>query len=334
MVAVSAPTMSPAAMNCTAFQYALSRASAELTDCMCRAARPFTLCAHCYHSRAKYADLHQLLVKDDGKDLSAAPDGTSCRKYLMQLDSVQVLSRTRDFVESVWRSSNCNNCFSSNGGSSQNDSLPRYRSDLDQFFNDTTQLRECFANYSSASSNQSGPSIVCDKCSSLYSALTIRFDTLSNAEHTRDRNTHSLCMDAVDAMNATHRLWSEAYQCDSRVRSLQPLPLIIAGYLTAVLFYIGARGRGQFKQRKLLRQKRLGCFASSSGAVSGSASDVGLLKLINKIYINNFQTHASGFCRGKSILFSIPNVHYWSVKNGLSFLPPMYIHDPDPTKII
>uniref|UniRef100_A0A1I8FHG2 Sulfatase domain-containing protein n=1 Tax=Macrostomum lignano TaxID=282301 RepID=A0A1I8FHG2_9PLAT len=177
------------------------------------------------------------------------------------------------------------NCFSSNGGSSQNDSLPRYRSDLDQFFNDTTQLRECFANYSSASSNQSGPSIVCDKCSSLYSALTIRFDTLSNAEHTRDRNTHSLCMDAVDAMNATHRLWSEAYQCDSRVRSLQPLPLIIAGYLTAVLFYIGARGRGQFKQRKLLRQKRLGCFASSSGAVSGF-SFRSLLPQLPKSFIN------------------------------------------------
>ncbi|PAA51033.1 hypothetical protein BOX15_Mlig030096g2, partial [Macrostomum lignano] len=232
--------------SCLAYQRQLAALAANLAECSAEAARPFALCHRCAQAYASWTGLMRELAEYE-----------QCSEYLLQSDSVQTLLRTRDFADSLWKAGGCKYCLTESGGPG-NASSWSYQPDVAEFLRHVDQLRACFANYtqspilpvvSKASSSSNSSREVCRGCKSIYRELNERFKLLGHDQQQ--------CMDAVDALNVSRRAWGETLKCDPQGISLQPVPLIVATYLVAALFYIGASSQKVIKNRRLLRQKRV-----------------------------------------------------------------------------
>ena len=105
---------------CLAILNRLSETAATFLDCACKRARPFKLCEGCIDHYVRLEDLVHLL--DKVIDLlidhywftcfifqshSDSKQTITCKQFLESYDSIQLVARLINFVQSIWTSSVC-----------------------------------------------------------------------------------------------------------------------------------------------------------------------------------------------------------------------------------
>ncbi|CAF1488382.1 unnamed protein product [Rotaria magnacalcarata] len=244
----------PVQNPCLAILDRLSETSSGFLNCAVSRARPFKLCEGCVDNYARLQDLIGLL----DKTYSDVDRKITCKGFLESYDTIQIVAQLISFVENIWISSYCDNCIT--GYKDTNGTIDYSLTD------DTKQFIQKKLNFDFCIFNATGRMVpiipidlnvtlntnVCSVCLTAYNSINEFFLKITQ------QNNNGVCMDIVDTMNYTRLLWSKIYEC----RRHDPDYVAVIGIsffipTIVLVFYISALFKGERKQMKLSRQKRL-----------------------------------------------------------------------------
>ncbi|CAF4210870.1 unnamed protein product, partial [Rotaria sordida] len=254
----------PISNPCLAILDRLSDMSSAFLNCAVSRARPFKLCEGCVDTYARLQDLVGLL------DLTYSDvDRTiTCKRFLESYDSIQVVAQLISFVHNIWGLSYCDNCIKNykdtNGTtdySLTNHTIKFVQKKLNFdlcIFNATGRMVPIIPIDLNVTLNTN----VCTVCSTVYNEINEFFIQI-----TRD-NKNGVCMDIVDTMNYTRLLWSKIYECKRHDPDYMAI-IGISFFIPTIVFvfYVSALFKGERKQQKLSRQKRLPAHSTTAAIV-------------------------------------------------------------------
>lgn len=220
-------------------------ASSALVRCAVKSARPVRICEKCNSHFHHFWDAFANLSKDAGNE--------SCSRQLLRSDRLQIVLKTRNFLQQMWTDSQCDACLNENKTAPSIESII-FKKMLNESLN-------CFEFYSSKHPAPSNYSDLCTKCKGSYVNLTECY--------IRMEKDNKLCIDIIDSMNLTRQLWSTTYNCT--VRCSDTIPVIaVSTFLLflPVIFYLSSFLHSEQKKLKLIEPKRLKHCNSSSSSIA------------------------------------------------------------------
>ncbi|XP_033106040.1 osteopetrosis-associated transmembrane protein 1-like [Anneissia japonica] len=210
-----------------------ANASSLFMECVVLHAKPLNFCERCV---AKYVLASEAFTKIKNEH--------RCSRHLLRSDYLQVISKTNDFLKNLWNAGNCDNCFDT---VKFNDTYA-LNEETRQFFQFYNQTKECFNNFSmvnitQASHSNDSLSPLCIKCKELYRKMYIQYTDLGSPSY--------LCVDVLEKMNVTLKIWSHDYHCnlhDKNKEAVIAISLFVC--LLPIMFYLLAKWNGvkQYKQ--------------------------------------------------------------------------------------
>uniref|UniRef100_A0A4D5RN18 Osteopetrosis-associated transmembrane protein 1 n=1 Tax=Ixodes scapularis TaxID=6945 RepID=A0A4D5RN18_IXOSC len=210
--------------NCTLLLVTIANVTSVFERCALMRARPFTMCESCVNEYGVAVRIFDQLQKN-----LTDPTMKLCKDEFFSSAKFSVVYKTIVHIRDLWQSASCDGCFekqlSSDGGYMvSNDTII--------FNRKLHEMNECVNRSESESKNRTNLCIICD---GPYRDLNRFYNGLVRAS--KDGN---ICFDMVDAMNATHMLWS-SHLCSVHQYSNTP-SFIVAGVvgLLVMLFYAGA----------------------------------------------------------------------------------------------
>ncbi|XP_078255998.1 osteopetrosis-associated transmembrane protein 1 [Rhinoraja longicauda] len=219
-------------------------ASAAMVRCAVKSARPVRICERCNSHFHHFSDAFANLSKDAGNE--------SCSKQLLRSDRLQIVLKTRNFLQQMWTDSECDACLNKNKTAPSSETV-NFKKMLNESLN-------CFEYYSSKHPVHSNYSDLCVKCKGSYNNLTEYYNRMEKDEN--------LCIDIIDAMNLTRQLWSKTYNCTIRCNDMIPV-IAVSTFLLflPVIFYLSSFLHSEQKKLKLIEPKRLKHCSSSSSSL-------------------------------------------------------------------
>ncbi|XP_015915327.1 osteopetrosis-associated transmembrane protein 1 [Parasteatoda tepidariorum] len=219
------PAPSP---NCSWAFGNFSEAVVNFTRCALEHARPVRVCYQCGNaynvSVAKYNNLRK--------------QGEECEEIFFSSDQIAIVDVLYSNVNQLWSNNYCQNCY-------LDPNLTK------GFFNISKAFMDC------VHKNRTGflpANTTCTDCHSLYADLSNKYGlfVLSPGDYGK------ICMDVVDTMNLTRRIW-KLYNCLPPFDYNLGYPNIIVALaigVTPVLFYLLAKNISIIEDVKIVRPKR------------------------------------------------------------------------------
>lgn len=227
-------------------------ASSSFLGCAVNFSRPILLCEKCIdqylHSLEAYVDYTE----------AKNSDGMSCQDVVYGSDLIEVVDRINASITALWGNANCAYCFNSYS-ISHGTVVYEYSENLITFTRKHQNLSECFNHNGikldrllTQRENLTNTSAVCEECYPLYKDLTDFF--LKN--YTEDIS--QTCMDVVDLMNQTRRMWGRYFRCQDRNPDMFFVwTVVIVIFSSTVVFYIAMLFNSTFEAYVIRRQARL-----------------------------------------------------------------------------
>ncbi|OQV16860.1 putative Osteopetrosis-associated transmembrane protein 1 [Hypsibius exemplaris] len=232
---------------------AYGTAAAAFIGCSVDNSRPILLCEKCVESYliAQAAFVAYAKTKDE--------NNKSCDDIVYGSDLIEVVHRANRSIESLWGDSHCAYCFDSyyiRYGTV----VYSFAQSLIVFDQKHQNLTGCFTDHgvvintgvAEDMGNITNSSLVCKECYPYYKDLSDFFLKTYTEDITKT------CMDVVDVMNQTRRMWGRYFQCEDRHPSMfLPWTVAIIIFASTVVFYIGMLFNSTFEYYVIRRQDRL-----------------------------------------------------------------------------
>ncbi|XP_027845323.1 osteopetrosis-associated transmembrane protein 1-like [Aphis gossypii] len=219
--------------GCQNLLQSFANETAKFTLCVVTNARPITVCEKCVNEFnqvfKRYEEIQKLHNNDSEVD---------CRAVLTNIDRLQVVYASYNYVLDMWEKASCKLCL--NG----------------TVFNDKTKgvmirgdnLDECISKH--INNTKLSNSSLCADCKQYYINLTDYYNMY--------KNENTFCMDVVDLINTTQSDWSYKFKCHESNYDSEWILLVISAIvlLTPVLFYFINWLVSQERSNLLLSQNR------------------------------------------------------------------------------
>lgn len=223
-----------------------ANASSHFVKCAIKNSRPINLCESCMQNYTEVLDSYSELSR-------VFSQNKKCLDYFINLDRLQITETLFENSFNLWNEANCDSCLVS-----KNNQTPSLANTTLQFNKYFVDLMDCI------NESQKNASSMCLKCMTEYMQLNTFYITLSNKNEKA-----RVCMDLVDRMNTTRRIWS--LKCCKYRKHEEYIFFVSVGaiFLIAFLFYLLVYLCGEEKVPAILRQSRL---AESLNHVNPSTS--------------------------------------------------------------
>ena len=209
--------------KCMAHLDDFSFVTSKFINCAVTNSRPLHYCKNCVSEFVSVQNAFARISNDSGGVHS------NCREQILRADTIQLALVTYNFVESIWKSSDCAKCFDL---PILNTSQPTVMTKtLLQKINDTL---ECFKDFSFINRNGSSNvnNSVCGKCRDFYFEASNFYEVVENE--------NKLCSDLIDSMNYTRLAWAGKYHCTIALKDNGVVWVItILVCLLPIVLYIG-----------------------------------------------------------------------------------------------
>ncbi|VVC43511.1 Osteopetrosis-associated transmembrane protein 1 precursor [Cinara cedri] len=163
--------------------------TANFTLCVITNARPITVCENCaneyYRVLERYEAIQKLHVNDSEVD---------CRIFLTNIDRLQVVYASYNYVLDMWEKASCKLCLNLNGTLNDKTKYIMHLGDV---------LDSCVTKHIINGTNHS--SSLCTDCKEAYMTL--------NSYYITHKIDNVFCMDVVDLINNTQTEWSLKWKC-------------------------------------------------------------------------------------------------------------------------
>ncbi|XP_078068523.1 osteopetrosis-associated transmembrane protein 1 [Mustelus asterias] len=216
--------------SCRQLLQEFGRSGAALIVCVARNAWPMRICEECIPQFSNFKEAFSNISKSSGN--------VSCSKQLLELDQKQIVLNMYNCLEKIWTTSMCDACLNSNRTAPSMDTIIFMKMHNDSL--------NCFHHYSSKHQDHGNRSDLCTKCKASYNNLTEWYNKMTR------------CIDIIDAMNMTQRLWSKTYNCTVPCSDTVPV-IAVSTFLLflPVIFYLSSYLHSEQKKMKLMEPKRL-----------------------------------------------------------------------------
>lgn len=211
----------------------------NFTFCAVSNSRPFRFCIRCKHEYTAVINKHRDIVIGD------------CHKDLVMAEKNQLVDSAFQFVEDLWKSCNCPDCFKMDKHGMPNDIKPEIKT----FFLKLRDVEHCINNNSkicpfplvvNISQANTTAKTVCSDCESLYRSLAESYKSITNS----DSIEYKVCGDVSASMNYTRQCWSKTLKCTKIHTDLvSVLSLTIFFCFLPVIFYTSVKMQGDSKNR-------------------------------------------------------------------------------------
>ncbi|CAG0894491.1 unnamed protein product [Cyprideis torosa] len=224
-----------------------SRTSSDFLECFVQNSRPITSCIDCQDHFLKLSEIYQqLTVADDDQTKQ------HCIDAVLNADRNRITATSFSYLRSLYVDARCYNCFERHPDGSMRREMSN---DTAHFFRLRDATVACIDSLhhtvpSEESTVAKNRSVACKECRDEYIATTQFFRSLQKG------NTDiNICMDIVDAMNATHIRWSTNLGCvRTRPSLVAPIIAICVVIFLPLTFYTGVKYTYDKK-----KTKRNGC---------------------------------------------------------------------------
>lgn len=209
--------------NCTNLLQNIAVATATFEHCALMQARPFKMCESCVSQYSAAIGIFNQL-----QDNKTDPIMILCKDQFFSSSMVSIVYKTYVHVLNLWSSASCDACFDDPVTQSGSYVVSNHTILFNEKLN---KMNECVNRSESRNKNRTD---LCTSCEGPYRDLNAFYDTLVQKDQ-----ASKICFDMVDAMNATHFLWS-SHLCSVHQYSNTPTFLVggVVGLLV-VLFYGG-----------------------------------------------------------------------------------------------
>ncbi|XP_071502746.1 osteopetrosis-associated transmembrane protein 1-like [Diadema antillarum] len=217
-----------------------SEASSEFLECAVKRAKPVRICEKCVREFKNVHYAWDMINKDD-----------ECKEDILVSDTLQIVTQTHTFLQSLWDVGLCENCYSTSSHFEASNSTMQFL----RHYNETIDCFIAFGGHVPGPEDNNTTSI-CTNCSEQYKALNHVYNSIPE---------NGLCMDIIDLMNRTRMQWKSS-GCTWRERNftfVTALSVFIC--ILPLFFYLTAKIHGTKKEQKLVkksRQQRRGLTAS------------------------------------------------------------------------
>ncbi|XP_068755663.1 osteopetrosis-associated transmembrane protein 1-like [Montipora capricornis] len=214
----------------------------NFTFCAVNNSRPFRFCCHCKDHYVETVKRHRVIVDDK-----------TCHSDLIMGEKYQLVESAYNFVEGLWKSSNCPHCFKVGP-----DGLPN-NIDLviKEFFLKLKDVEQCFSNNSKNGQivpipvNNSNSSEInkglCENCEKIYKSLEESYKAITNS----DSLEYKICADVSASMNYTRQCWSKTFHCVKiNTDTVSVVALTVFFCLLPVIFYTSVKLHGDSNNKK------------------------------------------------------------------------------------
>lgn len=219
--------------GCQNLLQSFANETARFTLCVVTNARPITVCEKCVNEFnqvfKRYEEIQKLHNNDSEVD---------CRAVLTNIDRLQVVYSSYNYVLDMWEKASCKLCL--NG----------------TVFNDKTRgvmirgdnLDECISKH--INDTKLSNTSLCADCKQYYLNLTNYYN--------KHKNDNTFCMDVVDLINNTQSDWSLKWKCHESNYDSEWILLVISFIvlLMPILFYFINWLLSQERSNVLLSQNR------------------------------------------------------------------------------
>lgn len=219
-----------------------SQASSAFIECAVDNAKPVLFCGYCVRQIDQAEHAWNAIKSDE-----------DCNQDILVSDKLQIVSQTRSFLLQLWQDGYCDKCYDD----SENFKPKNTTVDFLEKYNETSS---CFVN-NGGSSDIPGPLqnnlTLCKNCSKDYMDLNELYESIGNDQ---------LCMDIIDLMNRTRRVWTDS-GCRQPSRDfVSVVALSIFICILPFFFYVTAKLHGTKKQQKLVEKVNRGDMRGLSGS--------------------------------------------------------------------
>ncbi|XP_065201975.1 osteopetrosis-associated transmembrane protein 1 [Planococcus citri] len=194
--------------NCIQLLEHFATITANFTRCVIRHARPIMICQDCVNEFYDVVKSHNDILK------LQEDSGEACQKELLNVDRLDLIENSFQFVNEQWKKAACQKCFTLDRNSS------KINANTMGIFKIHNETEACF------NSNEHNSSTLCNDCKSIYCHLNDFY-----SEHGSHRE---FCMDVIDMMNNTRYEWSKKYNC-SAIREKQDIIFLASSAIVCML---------------------------------------------------------------------------------------------------
>lgn len=205
-----------------------SNCTSEFISCALDNARPLHYCSLCVDEF--------LLVKASYESMQTGSGvNQSCDNEIISADQIQVVAKVWDFVEVVWKESECDKCFITTANGTY-----EMKNETIQMIDTLTETLNCFDIFSNSTDLGSVDTKVklddyesCTVCRKKYNE--------ANDLYYRLDKEGSLCADLIDAMNYTRYTWGNTLNCHPVYEtSISIIVITVVVGLLPLALYLGA----------------------------------------------------------------------------------------------
>ncbi|CAG5128337.1 unnamed protein product [Candidula unifasciata] len=227
----------------------------NFTHCELQHARPFQLCLSCAEQFEQTKAMFWNLTEE--------PKHVECKNKYLQSDKVQIIPTMQSNMEDIWNKAHCQNCYMYKPDGLGAGTIVN-RTDVARFIELYQNLTDCLnatKDMSAPEHNFGNSSSKCQTCNASYTLLTAHYNSMYSTY------SGDVCMDLVDRMNYTRKLWTLHFRCTHREGDHDLLPVVAISCIVActpILFYVSLRVTSKVGRKKIFKQKRLGTSLGTS----------------------------------------------------------------------
>ncbi|CAL1297408.1 unnamed protein product [Larinioides sclopetarius] len=216
--------------NCTKAFEKFSKTVINFTNCYMNYAHPIHVCMNCGKPHAAFVAAYQNLKNQSEK----------CQSYFFSSDQLGIVDVVYKNGNDLWEKGYCQNCY-------------EHFDETKRFFEASNALVLCLETTNSTSEVLENST--CLECHDAYVNLSASYNKFV---HWKKEFVGGICMDIVDTMNISRKLWSE-YDCAVSFDLTIGFPNILTALTigsTPLMFYLLAKNVSRLEDVKLVRPKR------------------------------------------------------------------------------
>lgn len=183
--------------DCYFLLESFANASAKFTYCVIRSARPIMICQDCVEAYVLSVEVHRDILKL----LDRA--GELCKQKLLNLDRLQIVEGGFGYIYNLWKRAKCDSCYEMES-EDRPEVLKKEILEILSLKNETDTCIQNHRNETPDGRHVTDPK-VCYDCKQQYLKLNAYYNSLEVAS--------PMCMDIIDMMNTTRKVWSVDLGC-------------------------------------------------------------------------------------------------------------------------
>ncbi|CAK9293251.1 unnamed protein product [Gordionus sp. m RMFG-2023] len=257
--------------NCHALMVNYKISLLSIYNCIIKYSQPIHYCQKCIDTYILYNESYEKLLNSD-KHINLTRLNTNntflynCPQEILENDVVQPLLKSYTFINDLWTSAYCSDCFvfynDNQTGISINYAITNFTQNFYQYYQN---FLDCEVDYTAINKINETNFSICNYCRESYSLLNTFYITRGDDNSKNTAVPKDVCIDIMDLMNKTYEKWKNKYGCSNF--AIVNIPLItIQAFILAlpIFFYVGAFIHTSRKEKIFVIPRRFSDYFTSS----------------------------------------------------------------------